>query len=132
MLLSKLQLIEASVINSSIMRIGDSYGGDVTFEYGNLNFEAGGHLLSNPELSVIVVNASPYGYSYDSESSAKVFSLKMDIKMVYTYPKDEKIDADFLIDNTWYFSSFMKTYFKFFADTLLVQSGIKGISLPMN
>lgn len=132
MLLSELQLIEASVTNSAISRLGDSYGGEVTFEYGDLNFEAGGTLLSNPNLSVIIVHASPFADRYGPDKSTKVFSLKIDMKMVYTYPKDKTVDETFLIENTWYFSSFMKTYFKFFADTLLAQAGVSGISLPMN
>jgi len=52
--------------------------------------------------------------------------------MVYTYPSSEVVDEKFIRDNSWYFSSFLRTYFKFFAENILKQAGINGITLPFN
>lgn len=106
--------------------------GTVRIEYGKLNFEVGGTLTSDSTKSVIAVHGMPQIRGFKDGSTDEEFSLKIQLKMVYIYPAVEVLDENVLKENSWYFASFLKTYFKFYADGVINQSIINDIKLPFN
>lgn len=106
--------------------------GKTKIEYGKLNFEAGGTLTQDESKLTVIVQASPQIIGLREGSEVPEFTLKMSMRMIYIYPNENVIDEKFLADNAWYFSSFLRAYFKMYAEQVLSQSPISGIKLPLN
>lgn len=133
MLLSEFKLIETTNLETEFKQSGSPKGqGSVDFVFGSLNLEAGKVLSSDETKSVVIVLAEPKAIGYRDDGVTEEFSLRMKMRMTYTYPSSYTLDAKFLEGNSWFFSSFLKTYFKFYAEEILKQSGIDGIKLPLN
>lgn len=133
MILDKLKLIDASSLELKFWMADKPQGeGSVDVTFGQLNFEAGGLLLSDDGKSAIVVFAEPKVVGKDRSTGENAFSLSIKLKMIYSYPSSETIDEQVIRDGSWYFSSFARTYFKLFAEPVLRQAGINGVSLPLN
>lgn len=133
MFLNDLTLIEARTVRTNFIQNQEVKGsGQVTISYGSLNFEAGGVLTDDASRSVIAVMATPSVSGQSDHLIGDAFVLQMDLKMVYTYPSTETVTEDFLAENTWYFVSYLKTYFKMYAEQVLSQTGINGVTLPLN
>ncbi|KMK17759.1 hypothetical protein ABW09_11980 [Pluralibacter gergoviae] len=133
MVLDKLKLIEASTLETNF-RMTDKPQGEGSLEvtFGKLNFESGGNISGEEGRSAIVISAEPKVVGVDKFDGKEAFSLRIKIKMIYSYPSEEKVDEATIRECSWYFSSFTKTYFKIFADQIFQQAGITGIALPLN
>ncbi|WP_447875848.1 hypothetical protein [Serratia fonticola] len=132
MLLSEFKLIE--VINlETEFRQGDRPKGQgkVDFAFGSMEIEAGKVLSSDGEKSVITVIAEPKATGY-RDGDTEEFMLRIKMRMAYACPSSYTLDAKFLKDSSWFFSGFLKAYFKMYADEILKQSGINGVKLPLN
>lgn len=133
MLLSELSLIEVTTLRTDFRQTDAHEGsGEVNFLFGSLNFEVGAKLIADETKSIIIIQANPKATALREDKVTEEFSLDIAMRMVYTYPSSEVVDEKFIRDNSWYFSSFLRTYFKFFAENILKQAGINGITLPFN
>lgn len=133
MLLSELSLIEVTNLRTEFRQTDAHEGsGEVNFLFGSLTFEVGAKLIADESKSVIIIQANPKAIALRDDKVTEEFSLDIAMRMVYTYPSSEVVDENFIKDNSWYFSSFLRTYFKVFADNILKQAGINGIALPFN
>ncbi|HED2523852.1 TPA: hypothetical protein R4Y92_002608 [Klebsiella aerogenes] len=108
-------------------------GGGINVDYGGINYEFGETYNDDPSYSAIVVTASPEvrGFRYDNDNDNE-FHLKIDMRLIFVCDKSCNIDIDFVFLNEWYFSSFLRTYFKFYAEGIFEKSPFKGIKLPYN
>lgn len=137
MLLHDLKLIESSIVNIDFQQNVKASGqGTIKVEYGTVDFEAGGNLNGNPETTVMVLKATPCirGFRKDVEQvqGTEDFILKIEMRMIYSIDRKEKITEAFIQKNTWYFSSFLRTYFKQYADDILKHTTLNGIKLLHN
>lgn len=130
MLLDDLKLIEACATGISfehhVMRPGE---GKIKVEYGEIEFEGGGALVEDPTKSTIHVKASPTITGYRDDAEGADFILKISMRLLFVFPKNLELTEEFLKDSSWYFGSFLKTYFKFYADDILSKTTLKGIQL---
>ncbi|HDK6402123.1 TPA: hypothetical protein M4198_002788 [Klebsiella variicola] len=133
MQLKDLKLIEVSSTKVEFEQKSHIPGkGKTKIEYGQLNFEAGGTLTQNESKSTVTILASPQITGVREGSEVPEFTLKISMRMIYIYSKENVIDEKFLAENAWYFSSFLRTYFKMYAEQVFSQSSISGIKLPLN
>ncbi|EKK3978376.1 hypothetical protein AUN02_21875 [Cronobacter sakazakii] len=132
-MLNDFNLLEVTTLETSFKQKGHSRGqGNVDFIFGSLNIEAGAELATDSSKSVLIVLAEPQAVGFREENNEEEFSLSMKMKMVYTYPSSFTVDEKFITESSWFFSSFLRTYFKFYAEEILRQAGIDGIKLPLN
>lgn len=137
MLLQDLKLIESSAVNIIFKQnVTDSGQGSVKVEYGTVDFEAGGHLTDNPESTVIALRATPCirGFRKDIEHSEgqEDFILKIEIRMLFAFDSKIKLSDTFIQENSWYFSSFLRAFFKQCAEDILKHTTLHGIKLQAN
>lgn len=133
MLLKDIKLLEVTSLNVAFSHNATESGqGRVRTEYGDIEFEAGGTLTEDPSQSVIIVKATPSVTGFREGVEGYDFSLKISLRMIYSYPTEKKLTQEFLIDSSWYFTSLLKTYFKFYADDILRKTTIEGIKLDLN
>ncbi|EPH1426115.1 TPA: hypothetical protein QIC20_001064 [Klebsiella aerogenes] len=137
MLLQNLKLIESSAVSISFQQnVTSSGNGTVKVEYGTVDFEAGGHLTDSPETTVIALRATPCirGFRKDIEHTEgqEDFILKIEMRMLYAFDSKLKLSESFIQDNKWYFASFIRTYFKQYAEDILKNTTLHGIKLQAN
>jgi len=133
MLLNELTLIEAANIETHFNQNGLQAGqGSFEIDYGSLSIEAGGSLIADTSKSVLVVHAEPKAFGKRENHESVEFSLSIKMRLIFAYPASYEIDENFLKENSWFFSSQMKIFFKQYAESILRQSGLAGIKLPMN
>lgn len=133
MLLTDIELIEASSTDISFThRVVAPGQGKIKVEYGELEIEVGGIPGNYPHHATIVVRATPVITGFRDEVEDYDFQLKISMRMVYLYPKENDVSESFVVQNTWYFSSFIKTYFKIYAEGVLDKTSIRDIKLPFN
>ncbi|EJG2186764.1 hypothetical protein BWD41_05360 [Citrobacter braakii] len=134
MLPSDITMVESAILNVEFNQTMLTPGeGTIKVTYGALDFEVGGGVLTeNPSMQSIKVSASPIAQGFRKDVEKPDFSLKIDIRMIFSYPKDEIVDEDFLKDHTWYFSSLMRVYFKFYAEDILKNTTLDGIKFACN
>ncbi|WP_205955185.1 hypothetical protein [Pantoea stewartii] len=133
MLLADLKLIEVCALEISFQHhIAMPGQGKIKVEYGAVEFEVGSTLVDAPENSTIIIKATPCIKGFRDDMDKEDFNLTIKIRMVYSYPNSAKIDENFLKENNWYFGSYLKTYFKFYADETLSKTTINGIKLDYN
>ncbi|MDQ2324570.1 hypothetical protein RBI98_07170 [Citrobacter koseri] len=133
MQLKDIKLIEVSTKSTIFEQNSFTSGkGKIKVEYGELNFEVGGVLVQDEKKSTVIVTATPQILGSREGSENLEFSLKISMRMIYIYSRENVMDEKFLADNAWYFSSFLRTYFKIYAEQIFNQSSISGIKLPLN
>jgi len=133
MSLAEIKLIEVVTTNVDFTHKMHSQGvGEMSVEYGDLEFQAGVSLKNNMNTHAIIVNAAPQVTGYKEGVKEFDFLLKINMRMVYTYPESITVDEQFLRENTWYFSSVLRTYFKFHADDILNKTAISSLKLALN
>lgn len=133
MLLNELTLIEALNFETHFTQNGMQTGqGSFEIDYGSLNVEAGGNLLNDTSKSVLVVYAEPKALGKRENQENVEFTLSIKLRLIFSYPSSYEIDEKFVHENSWFFSSQMKIFFKQYAESILRQSGIDGIKLPFN
>ncbi|EMQ0190757.1 hypothetical protein L9F34_003551 [Klebsiella aerogenes] len=135
--LQELRLIEASAINITFKQNSLVKGkGSIKVDYGTVEFEAGGHLVDKPEAGVLAMRASPCirGFQGDQEhiDGKEEFFLQIEIRLVFVFDSKSEMSQDFILENSWYFSSFIRTFFKNFADDILKNTTLNGIKLQLN
>lgn len=132
MQLSELRLIESVLLSADFKQAQFFHGSvEVRFTFGQITFNTEETLSSAEPISTIVIVATPKATA-SSEGGIEEFSLNMSIRMVYAYPSTETVSEEFLQENSWYFASFLRTFFKFYADEILQRAGIEGIRFPLN
>ncbi|ECC3463690.1 hypothetical protein AA471_13550 [Salmonella enterica subsp. enterica] len=132
MQLSELRLIESVLLSADFKQAQFFHGSvEVRFTYGQITFNTEETLSSDEPISTIIIVATPKATA-SSEGGIEEFSLNMSIRMVYAYPSTETVSEEFLQENSWYFASFLRTFFKFYADEILQRAGIEGIRFPLN
>lgn len=130
MLPNDINMVESAILNVEFNQTMLTPGeGTIKVVYGALDFEVGG---GDPSMSSIKVSASPIAQGFRKGSEKPDFSLKIDIRMIFSYPKSENLNEDFLKEYTWYFSSLMRVYFKFYAEDILKNTTLDGIKFACN
>lgn len=133
MILDKLNLIEVSNLETHFWMIDKPQGeGSVDVKFGQLSFEAGATLSSEIGKSAIIVSTEPKIVGVEKSDRKEAFSLSIKMKMIFSYPSEEDVNENTIKDYGWYFSSFARTHFRIFAEQILQQAGINGVSLPLN
>lgn len=134
-MLDKFKLLEVSTDNISFFHNHQSgRSGTFTVNVGEISFDAGKRLKSDTEssLEVLEVTASPRVYGTQAESEELSFELKINMRMVYTYPTVISLDEKKLQESAWYFTSMMNAYFARHADQVFQLTTVKGIKLKLN
>jgi len=133
MLLDDLKLIEAAATGISFEHhVLQSGQGKIKTEYGEIEFEGGGSLVADESKSTIHVKAAPTITGYREDAEGADFILKINMRLLYVYPSNLELTEAFLQSNSWYFGSFIRTYFKFYADGILSTTTLQGIQLAYN
>ncbi|EMJ5321148.1 hypothetical protein ACYB9B_24010 [Klebsiella pneumoniae] len=135
--LQDLKLIESSAVNIFFNQNVTSSGqGSIKVEYGTVEFEVGGHLTDNPETTVVALKATPCirGFRKDIEhvEGQEDFILKIEIRMLYAFDSKLELSEKFIQENSWYFSSFLRAYFRQYAEDILKNTTLNGIKLQAN
>ncbi|ENQ3930692.1 hypothetical protein ACEF99_002536 [Salmonella enterica subsp. enterica serovar Newport] len=132
MQLSELRLIESVLLSADFKQAQFFHGSvEMKFTFGQITFNTEETPSSDGSVSTIIIVATPKATA-NSEGGIEEFSLNMSIRMVYAYPSTETVSEEFLQENSWYFASFLRTFFKFYADEILQRAGIEGIRFPLN
>ncbi|EEO7838286.1 hypothetical protein G6C41_005182 [Salmonella enterica] len=132
MQLSELRLIESVLLSADFKQAQFFHGSvEMKFTFGQITFNTEETPSSDGPVSTLIIVATPKATA-SSEGGIEEFSLNMSIRMVYAYPSTETVSEEFLQENSWYFASFLRTFFKFYADEILQRAGIEGIRFPLN
>lgn len=132
MQLSELTLIESVLLNADFKQAQSFQGAvEMKLTFGQITFNVKEAQSSDGSIPTIIIRATPKATA-SRGGGIEEFSLNMSIRMVYTYPPTETVSKEFLHENSWYFASYLRTFFKFYADEILQRAGIEGIRLPLN
>ncbi|MGO3567026.1 MAG: hypothetical protein ACTIOQ_04270 [Serratia grimesii] len=135
-MLDKFKLLEVSTDNISFFhkQFNGIKGGAFTVSVGEVSFDAGKRLKNDAEskLEVLEVTASPRVFGTQPDSKEYSFELKINMRMVYTYPAELSLDESKLQEIAWYFTSMMNVYFGRYADQILQLTTVKGIKFKLN
>ncbi|WP_267369215.1 MULTISPECIES: hypothetical protein [unclassified Pantoea] len=133
MLLEELKLIEAAATGISFEHhVLQSGQGQIKIEYGEIEFEGGNSLVNDESKSTLHVKVAPSITGYREDAEGADFILKINMRLLYVYPSNQELTEEFLQKNSWYFGSFIRTYFKFYADGILSNTTLQGIQLAYN
>ncbi|EPS9204299.1 hypothetical protein ACVMY6_004628 [Klebsiella pneumoniae] len=129
-----IKLVECSIINITFNHNPKPKGqGVVRVDYGPLSFKYGAGFGGDSSRHGVVVSAEPVVTGVrDDKADENEFLLKIEMRMIYTYDKIPTDHVEVISNNTWYFTSLLRAYFKFYAESIMSKSSFQGVDLPYN